>query len=167
MSKHFIALRVRPLKKWSDVAAATEHGQRIRNVAHVDLSRSHLNAHWVHDAKAGGLVRADAPADITACLRRRANQIGARWHKTAIVGTEVMFIASPGFFNGSDGGCDHARAQQRAEACLRAWQGLFPDQSACARLDLDETTEPHRVYRRLQLLSRMEHHEQGDEQVFP
>lgn len=142
MSKHFIALRVRPLKKWSDVAAATEHGQRIRNVAHVDLSRSHLNTHWVHDAKAGGLVRTDAPADITACLRRRANQIGARWHKTAIVGTEVMFIASPDFFQTSDGDCDHARAHHWAETCLRAWQGLFPGQSVCARLDLDETT-PH------------------------
>jgi hypothetical protein len=115
MSKHFIALRLRPLKKWSDVAAATEHGQRIRNVPHVDLSRSHLNVHWVHDANAGCLVRTDAPADISACLRRRANQIGARWHKTAIVGTEVMFIASPDFFQRSDGGCE--ATQTRSSVC--------------------------------------------------
>ena len=27
--------------------------------------------------------------------------------------------------------------------------------------------EPHRFFRRLQLLSRMEHHEQDDEPVFP
>lgn len=142
MSKPKIALRVRPLKKWADVAAATQHGQRIRNVEHVDLTKSHLNTHWEHNARAGGLVRSDAPADITRCLRTRAGQLGARWHKTAIVGTEIMFIASSEFFQTNDGICDHARAQSWAEACLDAWEGLFPGQSVAARLDLDETT-PH------------------------
>lgn len=142
MGKHFIALRVRPLKKWADVAATTEHGQRIRNVAHVDLTRSDLNVHWSYDQAAGGLVPVDAPADIAACLRKRANQIGARWHKTAIVATEIMFIASPGFFLNKDGATDFARAQRWAEACMGAWEGLFPGQSVAARLDLDETT-PH------------------------
>lgn len=142
MSKQMIALRVRSLKKWADVAAATEHGQRIRNVAHVDLSLSYLNVHWTHDPEAGCLGRSDAPADITECLRKRAHQLGARWHKTAIVGTEIMFIASPGFFFTADGKCDHARAHRWAEACLAAWEDLFPGQSVAARLDLDETT-PH------------------------
>jgi hypothetical protein len=142
MSKPKIALRVRPLKKWADVAAATQHGQRIRNVEHVDLTKSHLNTHWEHNARAGGLVRSDAPADITRCLRTRAGQLGARWHKTAIVGTEIMFIASSEFFQTNDGTCNHAHAHRWAEACLDAWEGLFPGQSVAARLDLDETT-PH------------------------
>ena len=33
--------------------------------------------------------------------------------------------------------------------------------------DAPTATEPRRVCRRLQLLSRMEHHEQNNEQVFP
>ena len=142
MGKHFIALRVRPMRKWSDVSAASEHGQRIRNVEHVDLSRSHLNVHWTVDPKIGCLQPVDQPADIVRCLRARAGQLGARWHKTAIVCTEIMFIASPEFFEASDGSTDHARSRTWAEACLEAWQGLFPGQSAAARLDLDETT-PH------------------------
>jgi hypothetical protein len=88
------------------------------------------------------LAPVDAPADIAACLRKRANQIGARWHKTAIVGTEIMFIASPEFFLAEGGATDFVRAQRWAEACMGAWEGLFPGQSVAARLDLDETT-PH------------------------
>jgi hypothetical protein len=142
MSKPKIALRIRPLKKWADVAAATQHGQRIRNVEHVDLTLSHLNRHWTFDIATGQLHPSEHPADIARCLRTRAGQLGARWHKTAIVGTEVLFIASPEFFRTTDGSCDHGRAHSWAEACLRAWDGLFPGQSVAARLDLDETT-PH------------------------
>lgn len=142
MSMHFIALRLRPLKKWADVVAASEHGQRIRNVEHVDLSRSHLNTHWSFDPKAGHLQPVHQPADISRCLRTRADQLGARWHKSAIVGTEIMFIASPEFFDTGNGATDQARAAAWAAACLQAWEGLFPGQSVAARLDLDETT-PH------------------------
>lgn len=142
MSKPKIALRIRPLRKWADVAAATEHGARVRNVEHVDLSRSHLNVHWTFDAASGQLRPTDGPADIARCLKARAGQLGARWHKTAIVGTEVMFIASPEFFQTTESTCDHARAYSWAKACLAAWEGLFPGQSVAARLDLDETT-PH------------------------
>lgn len=142
MSQPKIALRIRPLRKWADVAAATQHGARVRNVEHVDLSRSSLNAHWTFDAAKGWLERAEGPADIAECLKARAGQLGARWHKSAIVATEVMFIASPEFFQTTESTCDHGRAQDWAEACLAAWEGLFPGQSVAARLDLDETT-PH------------------------
>lgn len=142
MSKPKIALRIRPLRKWADVAAATQHGARVRNVEHVDLDRSHLNVHWTFDADFGQLRPTDGPADIARCLKLRADQLGARWHKTAIVGTEVMFIASSEFFQTTESTRDHARANSWAEACLAAWEGLFPGQSVAARLDLDETT-PH------------------------
>ena len=123
MGKHFIALRIRPLKKWADVAAATEHGQRIRNVAHVDASRSSLNVHWSHDPAVGGLAPVDAPAEIATCLRKRADQLGARWHKTAIVATEILFIASPGFFlsdSGTNGHTGPARPTTEARCAATA-----------------------------------------------
>lgn len=142
MSKPKIALRIRPLRKWADVAAATAHGARVRNVAHVNLSRSSLNAHWTFDAPTGRLQRENGPADIAHCLKARAGQLGARWHKSAIVGTEVMFIASSEFFQNANGKPDRQRALHWSDACLQAWQGLFPGQSVAARLDLDETT-PH------------------------
>lgn len=142
MSQPKIALRIRPLRKWADVAAATHHGARVRNVEHVDLSRSSLNAHWTFDAAKGRLERAEGSADIAQCLKARAGQLGARWHKSAIVATEAMFIASPEFFESDDGEPDRQLALRWSGACLQAWQGLFPGQSVAARLDLDETT-PH------------------------
>ena len=45
----------------------------------------------------------------------------------------------------------------------RVWLGL---ETGPVQLTLKQITEPHRVCRRLQLLSRMEHDQQDDEQVF-
>nr|WP_254216571.1 plasmid recombination protein [Tabrizicola sp. TH137] len=137
-----ICLRVRPLRKWADVAAATEHGRRVRKAAHIDLTRSQMNEHYVFDPDAVQLERCETPADITRCLRARAGELGAKWHKSAIVATEIMFIASKSFFTRSDGTVDTALANDWSDACLRAWERLFPGQSVAARLDLDETT-PH------------------------
>lgn len=142
MSKPKIAVRVQPLRKWADVGAATQHGQRIRSLEHVDKTRSALNVHYQVCPKSGRLKRSKVPADITACLRRRADALGASWHKGAIVGTEVMFIASPEFFATRQGSIDLALARRWADACIDAWEGLFPGQSVAARLDLDETS-PH------------------------
>ncbi|WP_028033959.1 hypothetical protein [Chelativorans sp. J32] len=44
--------------------------------------------------------------------------------------------------------------------------GILADEDSAGNV-LTRETEPRRDCRRLQLLSRMEHHEQDDEQVFP
>lgn len=142
MSKTTICLRIRPLRKWADVAAATEHGRRARKTEHVERSRSHLNEHYVFSPDTSQLERSLTPADIALCLRSRATSLGARWHKSAIVATEVMFIASRAFFTRRDGSIDREVAQHWSVACMRAWERLFPGQTVAARLDLDETT-PH------------------------
>ena len=43
---HKIAIRVKPLKQWSDVSNATRHGKREDPAKHVDRVRTHLNQHW-------------------------------------------------------------------------------------------------------------------------
>ena len=142
MTKPMICLRVKPLRKWADVATATQHGRRGRRMEHVDAARSHMNVHYVFVPSRGRLEKSNAPADITLCLRDRASSLGARWHKSAIVATEVMFIASRSFFSRGDGSIDLQLAQDWSDACMRAWERLFPGQTVAGRLDLDETT-PH------------------------
>lgn len=43
---HKIAVRIKPLKQWSDVSHATRHGAREDPARHVDRARTHLNQHW-------------------------------------------------------------------------------------------------------------------------
>ena len=57
------------------------------------------------------------------------------------------------------------KGSRGADTCRPlAFQCARAVSAAVARND---PTEPRRVFRRLPLLSRMEHHEQDDEQVFP
>ena len=109
---------------------------------HVDIARSHMNVHYVFVPSRGRLEKSNTPADITLCLRDRASSLGARWHKSAIVATEVMFIASQSFFSRGDGSIDLELARDWSDACMRAWERLFPGQTVAGRLDLDEMT-PH------------------------
>ena len=81
------------------------------------------------------------PVDIAEAFRDLAQHRGAKWRKGAIVGTEMLFIASPGFF-GPPGPRRDEKARRWAEDCLRAVMKRYPRQIAAARLDLDETT-PH------------------------
>ena len=143
---HKIAIRVKPLKQWSDVSNATRHGKREDPAKHVDRVRTHLNQHWrsmtdPENPEKRRLFPQAEPVDIAEAFRDLAQHRGAKWRKGAIVGTEMLFIASPGFF-GPPGPRRDEKARRWAEDCLRAVMKRYPRQIAAARLDLDETT-PH------------------------
>lgn len=143
-----IAVRVKPLKQWSDVSNATRHGKREDPSKHVDRSRTHLNKHWLSmdienpDGSVGRKVMpTEQPVDIAAAFKDLADKRGAKWRKNAIVGTEMLFIASPDFF-GAAGPQREKLANEWALKCITAAIKKYPGQVAAARLDLDETT-PH------------------------
>lgn len=147
----YIAVRVKPLKKWSDVANAARHGRREDPARHVDRSRTHLNRHWAVTGTCEFEERPE-PANIEKAFNIAAAIVGANWRKGAIVGTEMLFIASPEYFNdydtewdvldGKAGSLNAQRVNKWAEDCLVAAQARFPGQIAAARLDMDEKT-PH------------------------
>lgn len=145
---HKIAVRVKPLKQWSDVSNATRHGKREDPAKHVDRTRTNLNEHWISEmvpqpdgSSKWMLNRTSDPVDISAAFKAVAERTGAKWRKGAIVGTEMLFIASPGFF-GPPGPERDKKAAEWSRDCLRAAMKKYPKQIAAARLDLDETT-PH------------------------
>lgn len=145
---HKIAVRVKPLKKWSDVSNATRHGRREDPARHVDRSRTHLNHHYGWTLDEGGqpvLRKQDEPVDIEAAFRASAEHHGAKWRKGAIVGTELLFIASPEFFTdaGAPGSPEYlAHAKEWAVACASSVKKRYPSMAAAVRIDLDEKT-PH------------------------
>lgn len=141
-----IAVRIKPLKQWSDVSNATRHGAREDPAKHVDRSRTELNMHWrsmpnPENGKKRMMSRQDGPVDIAEAFRDLAEYRGAKWRKGAIVGTEMLFIASPGFF-GPPGQQRDEKARKWAQDCMLAAMKRYPRQIAACRLDLDETT-PH------------------------
>lgn len=147
----YIAVRVKPLKKWSDVANSARHGRREDPAKHVDRSRTHLNRHWAVTGTCE-FEEHPEPADIEKAFNITAAIVGANWRKGAIVGTEMLFIASAEYFNhydsewdaidGKPGTLNAQRVNKWAEDCLAAAQARFPGQIAAARLDMDEKT-PH------------------------
>lgn len=141
---HKIAIRVKPLKQWSDVSNATRHGKRADPAKHVNRTRTHLNQHWHSEQDDKGntnFIVKPEPVDIETAFLNLANRRGIKWRKGAIVGTEMLFIASPGFFGPPGPGRDE-KAKQWSMDCLKAVLKKYPGQVAAARLDLDETT-PH------------------------
>lgn len=154
-----IAIRVKPLKKWADVSNMTRHGKREDPSRHVNREHTHQNIHFSfveieHQTNERGTVTQHGDfgisehdglngLDIGEQFQNLAEESGAIWRKNAIVGTEMLFIASPGFFKGERGSeerRDHARSWARD--CISELRQKYPGQLACARLDLDETT-PH------------------------
>lgn len=154
-----IAIRIKPLKKWSDVANMSRHGKREDPAKHVNRDLTVQNIHFnfmedetmrgdrgevTHNGDFGIVEHGEGEClDITEEFEYLAERSGAKWRKGAIVGTEFMFLASPEFFEGERGSKerrDHAR--KWAHDCLHEMRQRYPMQMACARLDLDEKT-PH------------------------
>lgn len=140
-----VAVRIKNHHKWGDVANATRHGRREDPAKHVDRERTPANIHWALREDAEGLTRTDEGADLQDCLQRLGQAKGATWRKGASVATEMLWIASPEFFEaaGPSGSEAHAAAARAwATDCLKATAEKFPGMIAAARLDLDEKT-PH------------------------
>ncbi len=143
MSK--VAVRIKNFRSWADVSNATRHGRRQDPAAHVDRERTKLNVHWELAEDGQRLVRAEQGADIRDCMERLGKERGAKWRKGAAVGTEMLWIASPAFFeqHGPRGSAAWMKAAEKwARDCLAETVAGFPGQVAAARLDLDEQT-PH------------------------
>ena len=101
---HKIAIRVKPLKQWSDVSNATRHGKREDPAKHVDRVRTHLNQHW------RSMTDPENP-EKRRLFRRPSPSISPRrsatWHST-------------GERNGARCDCWHRDAVHRFARLLRA-----------------------------------------------
>jgi len=154
-----IAIRVKPLKKWADVANMSRHGKREDPAKHVNRDRTIQNIHFsftedettrsdrgevTHNGDFGIVEHGEGEClDITEEFEALADRTGAKWRKGAIVGTEFMFLASPDFFEGERGSKERREhARKWAHDCMHEMRKKYPMQMACARLDLDEKT-PH------------------------
>lgn len=154
-----IAIRVKPLKKWADVANMSRHGKREDPAKHVNRDLTIQNIHFnftedettrsdrgevTHNGDFRIVEHGEGEClDITEEFEDLAHRNGAKWRKGAIVGTEFMFLASPDFFEGERGSKERREhARKWAHDCMHEMREKYPMQMACARLDLDEKT-PH------------------------
>jgi hypothetical protein len=116
----------------------SRHGRReVVDVEHCDRQRFRLNragSKWAN------------PDDVRACVEGAAVDHGARWRKGAPRASHVLVTASPSFFRPGDpdavGTWDQARLDAWLAANLEWASRRWPNQIACWRLDLDEST-PH------------------------
>jgi hypothetical protein len=134
----FATIRVKALYSWAEVDAMERHGKRsIGNLDHIDRTRSALTRFGSQFGEG---------RDVRTCMKAVAEKHGARQRKDAPIGTHVLLLASPEYFRPGRAHELGTWEQDRLEPWLQAnldWLNKrFPDQLACWRLDLDEST-PH------------------------
>ena len=142
----YVSVRLKKVRTAGDLANFTRHGRREPGSfkkSLIDPDRSHLNKHWQFDRDTEDLEECDvSQVDYGEAVEKLRVMNKAKRAKNSAMCTEMLFTASPGFFDSPDGSIDRDKAEKWFQACLTAAQERYPGMVAAARLDLDETT-PH------------------------
>lgn len=141
----YSCVRVKKIKSATDAQNLTRHGRRAKGsfkASAVDLSRSHLNGHFVFDPDLDDFDAVDECPDYRELLDARTKQLKAKRPRNGVFGSEMMFTASPDLFRSPGGNVDIGQARAWSKACLELAREKYGQRCVAARLDLDETT-PH------------------------